>query len=456
MAEQHRCYDAFISYSHKDSQTAKKVWKYLQNYGATGNKISAFMDEDAISPGESIAEKINKALESARFFLILLSPAAIDADWTTAERNAALLSDPAGRLGRVIPLIVKDCNIPPLMRIRKWVDLRRDSDFDKKMDRVASLIAGRSLSQRDTEGGRMLESGAVGTSSLCPYSHEPDAIDEVLYTNLYEVEELPRIFTAPTSYPSRLAIARDFGCKTPTCIMSSNKLYTTSDIDNVDNPLRRAVDTGDIRSVDEGSWLKDNDHEKLLTALLNLQADHFCRGLGLSYDHIGKKHYCDINRVTKGITWTLNVRSSTRSMILPHERDGKVYFYRHRALKLSYHIFGSRVFLQLEPSWTFTSDGSAVVEDRKRRAVLNTRIQSMIRNDAQFGEQKFWAWLLSKKGSITIGENNNPVTTSLVPMKLTSQVGIHGDYQHSSFDSSDPPPIACEAITPLEGRGDAV
>lgn len=449
-------YDAFISYSHKDAEIAKKIRDYLQNYGTSGGSMNVFLDEAAIGPGESIVDKINKALSSARFFLLLLSSASIDAEWPTAERDAALLRDPSGRAGRIIPIIVGDCNIPPLLRIRKWIDLRRGADFDKKMDNVVSLIVGRSLSHSVKKGDYMPK-GIASQAAACLYSHKPDTIDEVLYTNLYEVEKLPHIFSAPTSYSSRQSIAQDLECKMPTCVIFSNRLYTPTDISGEESTLRRAVDTSDIRVVNEGFWLGDENYKKLLTRLLTLHACHFCASLGLSFDAIGKKYYGKINEVTpKSITWIPNVNQSRRMLILPYKKGKKIYFYRHRSLKLSYRMLDRQVFLQVDPSWTFTSDGSAVIEDRKRRAVLNTRIQSQIRNGAQFAEQKFWAWLLSRGGSIKIGDSGNPVTTSLVPLKLTSQVGIYGDYQKAHFDPTDPPSIAREGgETPEVGASDA-
>lgn len=451
MSTQHYGHDVFISYSHTDSEVAIKIKNRIAEHATRSRLISVFLDEDTIKPGENMVDKINKGLSNARFFLLLLSPASIDAEWPTAERDAALLSDPSGRAGRVIPVIVKECEIPPLLRIRKWVDLRSDADFDKNMGKIISRITGESLTHSTKKGVQMSKSGASLPSAPCLDSHEPDVVDEVLYTNLYAVEKLPRILSAPTPYSSRQDIKQTLRCKIPPCVVSSNTLYTASNINNEENLLRRAVAGGNASDVATDFWFKDDDNKRLLTTLLNLQANRFCEELGLTYDKTGKKYYGDVNTVTdQYIYWISNVSQGRRKLVIPYEKDGKTYFYRHRALKLSFHVLGRRVFLQVDPSWTFTSDGSAVIEDDKRRATLNTRVQSLIRNDAQFSEQRFWAWLLSKRGSIRMGEADNPVTISLAPLKFTSQVGIYGDYRPVSFNSSDPPPLT------RVGRGKSV
>lgn len=441
MPGQHYEYDAFISYTHKDAEMAEKIRDYLQKHGAEGT-IKVFLDDEEISHGENIVDRINKALSSARFFLLLLSQESVDAEWPTAERDAALFCDPSGRAGRIIPVIVGDCEIPPLLRMRKWADLRRDENFHKNMIKIVSRIMDKSPSHGAENDVKINRRKMVPPALAGPYSHEPDAIDEELYTNLYEVKKLPRILSAPTPYSSRHEIGKTLRCKSPTCVISSGMMYTSSDINDMENTLRQAVDTGDITDVATDFWLANDNNKRLLMELLNLQAHHFCAKLGLTYDETGKRYYGDMIRVTdQNIDWLPNIRTGHRKLILQHKKDGETNFYRHRSIKLSFHIFGNKIFLQVDPGWTFTSDGSAVIDDRARRAVLNTRVQSLIRNDAQFSEQRFWAWLLSRGGSIRLGESNNPVTISLTPLRLTSRVGIYGDYRPVSFDSSDPPPL---------------
>ena len=167
MSTQHYEHDVFISYSHADSKVAVKIKNKLAEHVARGRTISVFLDEETIKPGDNLVDKINKGLSNAHFFLLLLSPESIDAEWPTAERDAALLQDPSGRAGRVISILVKECEIPPLLRIRKWVDFRSDADFDKNMRKIISRITGESLSHSTKKGGQMPKSGTSLPSVPC-------------------------------------------------------------------------------------------------------------------------------------------------------------------------------------------------------------------------------------------------------------------------------------------------
>lgn len=434
-------YDAFISYSHEDLEAAQEIASRLKELCSNGSGARIFLDKQSIEPGDNFVDKINKGLSKARYYLLLLSPASIKAEWPTAERDAALLSDPSGRGGRVIPVLVKDCEIPPILAIRQWIDARDRPRFDAGMARLACKIAGKALSH-DASG----VSTALPPAPARPYSNEPVAVDEVLYTNLYRVKRIPAIRSAPTKLPTRRSIQQRLSCKPPALVVSGGKLYTSSKIESADNVLRPVIDTDSIKDVPPEFWLESDDNKKTLTALLNLHASRRCEEMGLTYDETGKRYYGDKTRVTnQKLLWVSHVRTGKRALIIPYKNnDDIIQFYRHRALRLSFHVLGSEAFLQINPGWTFTDDGSAVITDKKKRSALNTRLRSYENNDDEFAEQRFWAWLLSSGGQIEMGERDNPVQIEYVPLKFASRAGIHGDYRPVHFNQGDPPRIALD------------
>ena len=54
------------------------------------------------------------------------------------ERTIAVWSDPSGRDGRVIPLLIENVDLPPSLRIRNWIDFR---DPDRYEEAFLELIA---------------------------------------------------------------------------------------------------------------------------------------------------------------------------------------------------------------------------------------------------------------------------------------------------------------------------
>lgn len=456
MHDPHHGYDAFISYSHEDSEVAQEIAARLRELCADGSEARIFMDTSAIEPGDNFVDRINEGLSRSRYYILLLSPASIKAEWPTAERDAALLGDPSGRGGRVVPILVRDCEIPPLLAIRHWIDARDKPRLDAGMASLASKITGRSLSH-GAGGGTApasAESAISAPAPARPYSHEPDMVDETLYTNLYRVERIPAVRSAPAKFPTKKMVRQELRCRLPAFVVSGGILYTSSDIKDAGNPLRPAIDTDSIDAVPPEFWLASEDRKRMLAALLNVHASHRCEGMGLTYDAIGKRYYGDKARVTsEKLRWLPHVRTGSRALIIPYENDGGIQFYRHRALRLSFRVLGSDVFLQVNPGWTFTHDGSAVIEDRKRRTSLNTRLRAHVDNDDEFAEQRFWAWLLSRGGRIEMGERGNPVRIEYVPLKFASQAGICGDHLPTPFDQGDPPRIALAGIEREAGGG---
>lgn len=80
MSEEDGTIDAFISNQSADLDFAKRLVTSIEAHQTNGRKLKVFFDRWDIGPGTNIVEKINEALEKARFFLIVLSPEVLKAD----------------------------------------------------------------------------------------------------------------------------------------------------------------------------------------------------------------------------------------------------------------------------------------------------------------------------------------------------------------------------------------
>src|ERR1700735_3682016 len=137
--------DVFISHRSSDKEWVRSLAQELERIDVGGNPIRTWVDEAEIRPGQSITGEVNKALETSRFVVLILTPDYFQSPsgWTDAEWQAALFKDPAGRQARVIPLLVKDCPyIPALLRHLNMIDFRDKSDFQPALTRLVSAIAG--------------------------------------------------------------------------------------------------------------------------------------------------------------------------------------------------------------------------------------------------------------------------------------------------------------------------
>jgi len=118
--------------------------------------------------GESIPGAINSGLSEAKYFAIVLSKASVASKWVQEELNAALMTQVAQGGTFILPLLLEDCQIPPLLAHRKHADFR--------VDYTAALADLLSLWGKDSQACATAERAAVH-----PWPDIEMADDEFIY-----------------------------------------------------------------------------------------------------------------------------------------------------------------------------------------------------------------------------------------------------------------------------------
>src|ERR1022692_2935152 len=130
-----------------------------------------------------------------RFIGLVVSKAMLASEWATMERSIAVWSDPAGRQGRVLPLLKENVDLPPSLRIRNWIDFREPDRFEdafleligrltdtpvRPMDRASNPPGrrGRLHSRTVTSRARAVPAnrphhGRISTACRCPRRARP-------------------------------------------------------------------------------------------------------------------------------------------------------------------------------------------------------------------------------------------------------------------------------------------
>ena len=75
----------FISHSHKDKLTAKRVAAYLKESSA-----EVWIDDESILVGDSIPDRIGEGIQSSDFVLVLLSSQSVKSGWVKREVETKL------------------------------------------------------------------------------------------------------------------------------------------------------------------------------------------------------------------------------------------------------------------------------------------------------------------------------------------------------------------------------
>jgi hypothetical protein len=111
----------FMSYSQDDSIFAENLAGRLR-----GDGVSVWFDRWQIHVGDSIVRKIQDGLSSSDFLVIILSPSSTESKWVGQELNAATIRNIESEGVFVLPVLIKDCRVPPFLADRKYADFTRD------------------------------------------------------------------------------------------------------------------------------------------------------------------------------------------------------------------------------------------------------------------------------------------------------------------------------------------
>ena len=73
--------DVFISYNQADEEIARKIGTYLENKKIDKRNINVFFAPWNIMPASNFVNEIDDGLATAKFFVLVLSPDALEAEW---------------------------------------------------------------------------------------------------------------------------------------------------------------------------------------------------------------------------------------------------------------------------------------------------------------------------------------------------------------------------------------
>ena len=128
-------HDVFVSYSHDDEAEVNELLEVFRN-----EDIDAVTDA-TFTVGKDLEKMIRESIDDSRHVALMLTPAWIKrSTWTTYEAALARVRDRDGELGVVIPIILKECEIPDLFRSLLHADLWNEKRRARDLQRVINAI----------------------------------------------------------------------------------------------------------------------------------------------------------------------------------------------------------------------------------------------------------------------------------------------------------------------------
>ena len=447
--------DVFISHRSTDKAWVRYLAEQLEMVNVGGNPIRTWVDEAEIRPGQSITGEVNKALESSRFVALVLTPDYFrsPSGWTDAEWQAALFKDPAGRQGRVIPLLVKDCPyVPALLRHLNMIDFRDKREFEPALTRLVSTIAGEPSRTSAARGQLITESGTIAQASIvadrAPVQSNPDPTDEILPCNLLPVISAPEfVWVAPLAKGiasdkaqikeeiHRQLSAMGEPIYSPVFALNSGNVISFHDLGAEDGPFSTAVRSRETRRVPVASYVATPDTQRLFVNLLNMHIGRHCYssrvGLVTAPDDQRRRYFFPVDEEgrDKQFRWRRSARPRTVAKQY-RDREGQIIFCRHLAAELPIARLGNRLFLKIIPTWLFTTDGRAnSLMKGKRVGVLAMRWLGRERNVQILYHTRFWAYVLSQGRSvINVHAGDQSLLIDTQPAFVRLRFGIKDDH----------------------------
>ena len=449
--------DLFLCHSKADKDWAKRLGATIESEQWNGRGLSVFLDEWDIDLGENFVIKINRALEQARFIAILLSPEMMASDWCNAEFAGVLSQDPTNRSGRIIPLRVRDSHratgerlrVPPLLAAMNHLDFRQEQEFGRSAARLLAKLRGEAPSRGGDYPRRPEPNLTPGPQSRqCQEAsarpEDPDAVPEMLLGNLLPVRHLPAmVWSASTTFARKKDLPA--GLHLPPFILREGQVFCLNDLSTRDSPFAAIVQGGAVKQHQLQMWRADSDRWAWVIDLLNQAVrNHLWPEVGFDHDRRWF-FFRPQGRRSVRLTWGSGTR---RTVVRAPDQPGAHWV--HQAARLRFETLGSELFLSVDPTYAFTTDGTTPVL-RESLGPLAMKWGGKERNGTILRHVLMWSDVLAKgKTEAAIAAGDQQLIIGRLPAAVQVPVGLANDrvevgallqFQRSEFHLDPPPAV---------------
>ncbi len=432
-------WDLFLCHTGVDKDWVRELATKLEHETIERRKVKVFFDEWEVRPGTNLVRNLENGLLRSKLVGVVLSPEMLAGEWPTMEWTIAVYQDPSGRMGKVLPILRRDCDIPPSLRIRNILDFRKPEKYARSYSRLLAVLRNAPLPRGSPSG---IESTVPGGPEYYAKPLEfSEEVSEQIASNLFPVKAYPSmVWKAETSVQSLGEIYRHLekflvAETIPTFILKEKTLYCFWDLNDKTCPFRGIVSSGaSIKQENTSAWIADETKLNWLLELLNRTTDHNCERLGLYRDRERHRvYFLPEKGHDRVIEWDTGKRKSRRTVVKRYQKGehGDV-FWAHQSARLRFITLDEHLFLRIEPGWTFTTDGVNPLPPNRMGSV-STKWMFDEYNPSIFYHLRFWVFTLSKgRKIITLDAGRSMVEVDATPATSEMKHGIEDD--HLSID----------------------
>jgi hypothetical protein len=275
--------------------------------------------------------------------------------------------------------------------------------------------------------GKILE--LAKSSSIGIYS-PPLAKNEILICNLLHMSLLTeRLYIASTDYRDRKTSfddLKDIRCHINGDFIIKNKqIMSFCDLSHSD--YNKICDQGTVENFSVEEWENSEDSEKSrdFVQLLNFCLREKLRAYNLLFNKKLKCYYFRINDDKKPykVRYKSSIKFTDREVVkIYRKQNGKITCWRHSAMKAQFYRYDYKWYLEVTPTYIFTSDG---FQQHRQHGEFITETKLDELNNAVRGQLIMWAGFLTDKGDML--RNGYPYLEFDKPLLFETNVGIEDD-----------------------------
>lgn len=123
-------FDVFLSYKSQDHNWVESLKESLELRG-----VRVWLDRDQIRPGDQFVRALENGLETSRAVALVITPKSLSSGWVQDEYSRAVSLANQRQL-QLIPVLLRNAELPGFLSNRQNVDFRDDSTFEQNVDRL--------------------------------------------------------------------------------------------------------------------------------------------------------------------------------------------------------------------------------------------------------------------------------------------------------------------------------
>ncbi len=125
----------FLSHSSKDKFFVRELAERLREYG-----VKVWLDEAEIKIGESLTEKVGRAIDEMDYVGVVLSSNSINSEWVQKELQVAMQKEFSKKKVVILPMLLEHVEIPPFLRDKLYADFTSPEQYESTFPKILSAM----------------------------------------------------------------------------------------------------------------------------------------------------------------------------------------------------------------------------------------------------------------------------------------------------------------------------